>query len=125
MAAVSALERSLHDLSSSAVQRDDDQLWADVESTSRILANALRSKDGPGECQRYGCLLNLTFPQPLVVDNHVLLGHSSLPQTIKLLLTAALKDAPIPTDTKAAAVLEVIRVAANFCIDNSESQQSL
>lgn len=55
-----------------------------------------------------------------VVDHHVLLGETPLPQSIKLLLTKALEDAPIPSGSKAAAVLELIRVAANFCIDNSE-----
>jgi hypothetical protein len=119
MTDVSALERTLHDLSSEAAQQDDEQLWGQVELASQALANALRSKDGPGVFITH-CAFDCTQPYFLSVDNHVLLGQTSLPQSIKLLLTTAMKDAPIPAGAKASATLELIRVAANFCIDNSE-----
>ena len=67
------------------------------------------------------CLLLYTLEEFSLrtVDNHTVLGQTSLPRSINLLLASALRDAPIPTD-KAAATLELIRVSANFCIDNSQ-----
>ncbi|KAF5357793.1 hypothetical protein D9756_001613 [Leucocoprinus leucothites] len=106
MTDVSTLERTIHDLSSKTAQQDDEHLWRQVQATSEALANALRSREGP-------------------VDNHTLLGQTALPQSIKLLLTTALRDTPIPTDVKATAVLEIIRVAANFCIDDNENRSHL
>jgi len=69
------------------------------------------------------CLLLYTFEEISlhIVDNHTILGQTSLPRSISLLLALALRDAPIPTDSKATATLELIRVSANFCIDNSQS----
>lgn len=55
-----------------------------------------------------------------IADNHTVLGQTSLPRSIRLLLTMASRDAPVPTGTRAAAALELIRVSANFCIDNSK-----
>ncbi|KXN82074.1 hypothetical protein AN958_03232 [Leucoagaricus sp. SymC.cos] len=105
MTDVSALERSLHDLSLKNTQQDDERFWSQVVSTSQALANALRFKEAAG---------SRTF-----------LGQTSLPQSLKLLLTAALKDAPIPTGKKAKATLELIRVFANFCIDDTENSSHL
>ncbi|KAJ3573972.1 hypothetical protein NP233_g2090 [Leucocoprinus birnbaumii] len=106
MTDVSALEQTLRALGAQSAQQDDEQLWRQVQSTSEALANALRSQDGP-------------------VDNRTLLGRTTLPQTIKLLLTTAMKVTPIPTDVKATAVLELIRVSANFCIDDNENRSHL
>jgi len=48
MTDVSTLARTLHDLSSKAVQQNDEKFWGQVQSTSEVLANSLRSKDGSG-----------------------------------------------------------------------------
>ncbi|KAF9451074.1 hypothetical protein P691DRAFT_808915 [Macrolepiota fuliginosa MF-IS2] len=106
MTDIPALEQHLHDLCSQVAEHDNEMLWGQIESTSQALGNALRTKDGP-------------------VDNHALLGQTPLPQSVKLLLTTALHDTPLPSGLKATAVLELIRIAANFCIDNNENRSHL
>ena len=48
MTDVSTLAQTLHDLSSKAAQQNAEQFWDQVQSTSELLANSLRSKDGSG-----------------------------------------------------------------------------
>lgn len=117
MTDVSTLARTLHDLSSKAAQQSDEQLWGHVQSTSEVLANSLRSRDGSGWYLPAVVYFEISLR---IVDNHAVLGQTSLPRSINLLLASALRDAPIPTNNKAAATLELIRVSANFCIDNSQ-----
>lgn len=57
MTDVPSLERHLSDLSSQTAQQgtDDsvDLLWNQVESTAQALADALRSREGPGKHPQY------------------------------------------------------------------------
>lgn len=55
------------------------------------------------------------------MDNHTKLGKSALPQTLTDLLTIALHGSAIPSDEYITAVFEVLRIAANLCLDHGES----
>ncbi|KAF8959042.1 hypothetical protein BDZ97DRAFT_2045486 [Flammula alnicola] len=100
------LERLLHDLAASIRKTDADQSWATVETTSRELANHLRVRNAP-------------------VDNHTILGKTELPQTLTSLLSLGLHGCHIPDDNRTGAVLEILRVGANFCMDHNENRAAL
>jgi hypothetical protein len=52
---------------------------------------------------------------------HTALGKTLLPQTLTLLLKAALGGSPIPDDYRTGVVSEILRVAANLCVDHGKS----
>ncbi|KAF5365667.1 hypothetical protein D9758_003317 [Tetrapyrgos nigripes] len=83
---------------------DDD--WKQVEITSRILGDGLRVRDG-------------------TVDNHTLLGKSSLLQNLLSLYQLALHGSATPSAKYAAPISEILRVAANLCIDHDENRMLL
>ncbi|KAL5511837.1 hypothetical protein ACEPAH_5055 [Sanghuangporus vaninii] len=95
--------RELGDLLASIEVHGD---WSVVESTARSLANALRTRGGP-------------------LDEHTALGKTLLPQTISSLLKTALEGSCIPDDARAPAVLELLRVSANLCMDHDENRGHL
>ena len=51
-------------------------------------------------------------------DEHTALGKTLLPQTINSLLKTALEGSSVPDDERALAVLELLRVGANLCMDH-------
>jgi hypothetical protein len=57
----------------------------------------------------------------ILVDNQTALGKTLLPQTITSLFKAALAGSPIPDDARTGVVSEILRVAANLCMDHGES----
>lgn len=61
-----------------------------------------------------------TFPLKLA-DEHTALGKTLLPQTVNSLLKTALEGSRIPDDARAPAVLELLRVSANLCMDHGGS----
>ncbi|EJD06025.1 uncharacterized protein FOMMEDRAFT_104451 [Fomitiporia mediterranea MF3/22] len=95
--------RELGDLLASIEVRAD---WPVVETTAQTLANALRNREGS-------------------VDEHTTLGKTLLPQTLTSLLKVALEGSRVPDDAHAAAVLELLRVGANLCMDHNENRGHL
>ncbi|KAJ7582761.1 hypothetical protein C8J56DRAFT_955650 [Mycena floridula] len=100
------LEQKLTGLVSELRQNDSDQAWLTVEATARALANGLRVKDGP-------------------VDNHTFLGKSELPATLTALFGLALHNAPVPELKYTSPALELLRVAANLCMEHDENRAQL
>ncbi|KAJ7709953.1 hypothetical protein B0H17DRAFT_1324761 [Mycena rosella] len=85
---------------------DSPAIWKDIETTAQALANGLRVRDGP-------------------VDNHTLLGQTSLPQTLTTLFASALHGSTIPALPYIPAVFELLRVSANLCMDHDENRGQL
>lgn len=55
----------------------------------------------------------------LAEDEHTALGRTLLPQTLTSLLKAAIEGGfKTPDDIRAAAILELLRVGANLCMDH-------
>ncbi|KAI0646953.1 hypothetical protein C8Q79DRAFT_957140 [Trametes meyenii] len=69
--------------------------WSDIERTAQGLANELRSKN---------------------VEQQTALGQTLLPQTLTSLLKGAVSDSQNPACKSA--VFELLRVAANLCMDH-------
>ncbi|KAI5122938.1 hypothetical protein M0805_006820 [Coniferiporia weirii] len=92
--------RNLGDLLASIEVNAD---WSAVEITAQSLANGLRIRGGP-------------------VDEHTALGRTLLPQTLTLLLKAALEGQRTPDDTHTSAIFELLRVGANLCMDHNENR---
>lgn len=53
-------------------------------------------------------------------DEHTILGRTLLPQTLTSLLKAAIEGTEIPDDARAPALLEILRVGANLCMDHGQ-----
>ncbi|KAG6832376.1 hypothetical protein H0H92_002644 [Tricholoma furcatifolium] len=64
---------------------------------------------------------NLAF----LVDNHSILGETPLPRTLASLFTLALHGSPIPSDKYTSVILELLRLAANLCMDHDENRGRL
>lgn len=60
----------------------------------------------------------LSFTPLSAVDNHTVLGKSDLPQTLAVLFKLSLNDLPTPPDERVSASFELLRVAANLCMDH-------
>ncbi|KAI0831201.1 hypothetical protein BC628DRAFT_1312049 [Trametes gibbosa] len=71
--------------------------WSDIELTARGLADGLRSKN---------------------VEQQTALGQTLLPQTLTSLLKAAINDTADANSTCKPAIFELLRVAANLCMDH-------
>lgn len=84
----------------------NDDSWRDLELIAQHLANSLRKRHGPE-------------------DYHTPLGSTTLPQDLTSLLGVALNGAPIPDDARAPAVLEILRVGANLCVDHDQNRGNL
>ncbi|RDB21038.1 hypothetical protein Hypma_011561 [Hypsizygus marmoreus] len=100
------LEQRLSALLDNIRDADTEQPWRDVENVSQALANGLRIRDGP-------------------VDNHSILGKTALPWTVTSLFTLALKGSPFPGENFTSVVFELLRVAANLCMDHDENRGRL
>ncbi|KAL0946949.1 hypothetical protein HGRIS_013108 [Hohenbuehelia grisea] len=98
-----ALGNRLEELLGGLRIEDTPATWSDIENTAQALANGLRVKDANE-------------------DTHSLLGRTSLPQTLTVLLSLALHGAPIPDAKYTAVVLELLRVGANLCMDHDENR---
>lgn len=61
----------------------------------------------------------------LLVDNHSILGQTELPQSLTSLLSLALNGAHTPDINHASAVLEILRVGANFCMNHGQQALNL
>ncbi|KAF8636632.1 hypothetical protein AX17_003441 [Amanita inopinata Kibby_2008] len=94
---------TLSSLALSLKQNDSSALWHNVQTTALSLADALRVKD-PAR------------------DNHTPLGRSSLPTTLTTLFSLALHSSPVPDITYAAPINELLRIAANLCMDHDENR---
>ncbi|KAF9005608.1 hypothetical protein BDQ17DRAFT_1240132 [Cyathus striatus] len=99
-----SLQRQLATLASSPSLSHTD--WSIVYHNAQSLANLLRVKSSSE-------------------DIHSLLGTTNLPQTLVTLLSLALRDRSIPSDQYAAPVLEILRVAANLCMDHDDNRSRL
>ncbi|KAG7092418.1 hypothetical protein E1B28_008774 [Marasmius oreades] len=89
-----------------ATDEDKSTLWQDVTREARAIADILRVRDGP-------------------VDNHTVLGKTTLPQTLKTLYSLALGTSVTPEISFTAPLLEILRVAANLCMDHDENRSLL
>ncbi|PIL23899.1 hypothetical protein GSI_13650 [Ganoderma sinense ZZ0214-1] len=78
--------------------------WPQIELTAQSLANNLRSKD---------------------VEQQTALGQTLLPQTITSLLKGALNDSQSSGAVCKPAIFELLRVAANLCMDHDENRSYL
>ncbi|KAG8217480.1 hypothetical protein J3R82DRAFT_5625 [Butyriboletus roseoflavus] len=83
-----------------------EESWLNVQLICRHLANLLRIRNG-------------------TEDNHTTLGESSLPQDLTSLLSKALDGSAVPNDTRATAVLEILRVSANLCVEHDQNRGQL
>lgn len=90
--------------------------WTEIEDSARKLANNLRNRGGPGA--RYKARYDLTSMH--FTDEHTAIGKTRFPTALASLLKAAIGDSRIPV-VRASAVLELLRVGANLCIDHSMS----
>lgn len=101
-----SLERRLSQLLAELYDRESEQAWKEVETTSQYLANGLRVRDGP-------------------VDNHSVLGRTALPQSLTSLFTLALHGSATPSDSFTSVSFEILRVTANFCMDHDGNRSHL
>ncbi|KAF9264723.1 hypothetical protein L218DRAFT_972334 [Marasmius fiardii PR-910] len=93
-------------LGRAANDKEKSTLWQDVSRIARAIADLLRVRDGP-------------------VDNHTVLGKTALPQTLKSLYSLALGNSATPEISLTAPLLEILRVAANLCMDHDENRSLL
>ncbi|KAI0361987.1 hypothetical protein OH77DRAFT_1389137 [Trametes cingulata] len=75
--------------------------WSEIELTAQSLANDLRSKN---------------------VEQQTALGKTLLPQTLNSLLKGAISDTGNSGSACKAAIYEVLRVAANLCMDHDSNR---
>ncbi|KAF9069683.1 hypothetical protein BDP27DRAFT_1420798 [Rhodocollybia butyracea] len=100
------LERKLSELLAALSQSETDEDWREVADAAQALANGLRAKDGS-------------------IDNHTLLGKTSLIKTLSSLFTIARHDSAIPDSKYTTPILEILRVSANLCMDHDDNRASL
>ncbi|EAU88580.1 hypothetical protein CC1G_04286 [Coprinopsis cinerea okayama7 len=100
---LSPLQLRLQDIAASLKQNDSPESWRQVEQVANAIANGLRVKDEQ-------------------VDNHTNLGKSALPQCLTDLITLALHGSPVPADEYTTAVFEILRIAANLCLDHDANR---
>ncbi|KAI0093611.1 hypothetical protein BDY19DRAFT_917898 [Irpex rosettiformis] len=81
-----------------------NQQWSEIAATAQSLANDLRIKN---------------------VEQQTALGKTLLPQTLTSLLKGAAQGSAIPGPDQKAAVFELLRVAANLCVDHDENRNAL
>jgi hypothetical protein len=115
----SSLEERLLELVRQIRDTDTSESWHDVETSAQLLANSLRVRDGPGE-ETYSLPTPFGIFDALPVDNHTALGKTALPQTLTSLLKLALHGSVIPDINYTSAIFEVLRVAANLCMDHGK-----
>lgn len=111
------LESKLTHLAATIRDAESKLLWQDVETISQTLANTLRARDGFGELQplRSSYILMQT-----TVDHHTILGKTQLPGTLTSLLSLALHGSHTPTESYVNVSFELLRVAANLCMDHGD-----
>lgn len=113
-----SLERQLATLLADIRATDSEQLWREVEQVSQTLANGLRARDGPGNSTP---VIRHEITESIVlVDNHTVLGRTALPQSLTSLFTLSLQGGAIPNDNFTSVVFEILRVAANICMDHGK-----
>ncbi|KAI0336426.1 hypothetical protein GY45DRAFT_1238667 [Cubamyces sp. BRFM 1775] len=102
MAGNSALESAskLGDLLAQLPLNQANQ-WSDIERTAQSLANDLRSKNA---------------------EQQTALGQTLLPQTLTSLLKSATSDVQSSGSTCKPAIFELLRVAANLCMDHDDNR---
>ncbi|KAF9464652.1 hypothetical protein BDZ94DRAFT_1255595 [Collybia nuda] len=100
------LEQRLSQLTIGLRNCDSEQSWKEIENISHTLANGLRVRDG-------------------LVDNHSMLGKTTLLRNLTALLNLAMHGSPTPPDASTSAVFELLRVAANICMDHDENRARL
>ncbi|PFH54395.1 hypothetical protein AMATHDRAFT_186396 [Amanita thiersii Skay4041] len=103
---LSSATHTLSSLPHSLKSDDSNSLWHDLQINARFIADALRVKDP-------------------VQDHHTRLGSSSLPTSLTSLLQLALHNSPVPDLAYTASVNELLRVAANLCMDHNDNRGHL
>ncbi|TFK42625.1 hypothetical protein BDQ12DRAFT_703078 [Crucibulum laeve] len=101
-----SLQQRLEELAITIRNTEMQSLWTDVENVSRGIANGLRVRDRE-------------------VDNHTLLGNSELPQSLASLISLALHVSATPALPYTDATFELLRVAANLCMDHDGNRGHL
>ncbi|TFK29897.1 hypothetical protein FA15DRAFT_663190 [Coprinopsis marcescibilis] len=97
------LQARLDDLLATLKATDSDESWKEAEETANNIANGLRVRDNE-------------------VENHTTLGKSTLPQTLTTLLTLSLRGSSIPPEANTGPVFQILRVAANLCLDHDPNR---
>ncbi|KAJ8078732.1 hypothetical protein PM082_013015 [Marasmius tenuissimus] len=97
------LSETENKLRGSVSEEEGAKLWQDVTTTSQAIADILRVRDGP-------------------VDNHSILGKTALPRTLQSLYSIALGNSATPEISSTSPILEILRVAANLCMDHDENR---
>lgn len=111
------LESNLTHLAATIRDAESKLAWQDVETISQTLANNLRARDGLGELQP---LRSLSILIQQTVDHHTNLGKTQLPGTLTSLLSLALHGSHTPTESYINVTFELLRVAANLCMDHGD-----
>lgn len=97
--------------------------WTDIAATAQSLANDLRVKNG-AFVRATTSILGLTddvWDMQLLVEQQTTLGKTLLPQTLTSLLKSATDGSHIPGPAQKAAIFELLRAAANLCMDHGAS----
>ncbi|KAJ3966937.1 hypothetical protein EV361DRAFT_933110 [Lentinula raphanica] len=100
------LEQKLSELLTGLNDIESDDAWQQVTSTAKVLADGLRNKDD-------------------TIDNHSILGSTSLIQDLVSLFTLALHGSNIPDSSYTSPILEILRVSANLCMDHDANRASI
>ncbi|KAF8894572.1 hypothetical protein BD779DRAFT_1501845 [Infundibulicybe gibba] len=87
-------------------ETDSDEQWSKVKTSAQALANGLRIRDGAD-------------------DVHTALGESSLPETLTKLLSLSLHGSATPQGIFPSVTFEILRVAANLCMDHDGNRAQL
>lgn len=98
-----SLEQQLSLLAVHLREEDSRSSWQEVENVAHTLADGLRVRDGP-------------------VDLHTLLGRTNLPHSLFTLFELSLHGSHIPDDRFASPLFEILRVAANLCMDHDDNR---
>lgn len=112
------LEKNLSELLIRLKDSESDEAWQQVATTAQLIANGLRDKDGPSLCLIHAHCYFITSHSS--VDNHTVLGQTSLIRTISALFSLALHGKAIPDPAYTAPILEILRVSANLCMDHGQ-----
>jgi hypothetical protein len=95
----------------------NDTEWSHVESIAQVLANTLRD-------QGHGMPSLPTTHPDLCVSNsedvRTALGGKHLPQSLTTILKSAAQSSRIPAAAQLPAIHEILRVAANLCMDHGK-----
>ena len=96
-----------------------------MENSGEHIQGTCRWSTRPGWSRSVIALSLFVLPDVLSVDNHSILGQTDLPQSLTSLLSLALNGAHIPDIDRTSAVLEILRVGANLCMNHGQQALNL